>query len=126
MIGTSQIKESLSRVVCHKCGKPLENSHFSTITSAPVALVAYVVCSECHAQSIVTLTTSGAGSVPLISDLQGSELKKFIGLKSVTYDEILDLHVALKKESVWNLLQKKEKSLEKAQKSSDQIEKSRQ
>jgi hypothetical protein len=126
MMETKQIRESLSRVVCYKCGKPLENSRFSTITSAPVALVAHVVCSECHAQSIVTLTTLGAGSVPLISDLRGSELKKFIGLKSVTYDEILDLHAALKKESIWNLLQKKEKSLEKVQKNSERKDRSQQ
>jgi hypothetical protein len=68
----------------------------------------------------------GAGAVPLISDLQGSELKKFIGLKSVTYEEILDLHVALKKESIWNLLQKKERSLVKGPKNLEHKDKSQQ
>ena len=39
------------------------------------------------------------------------EFKKFIGAKNVSYDEVLDLHIALKKETIWNLLQKKEKKI---------------
>ncbi|KKS02864.1 MAG: hypothetical protein UV25_C0023G0001, partial [candidate division WWE3 bacterium GW2011_GWB1_42_41] len=54
--------------------------------------------------------------VPVQSDLKGTEFKKFVGIKSVSYDEVLDLHLALKKERIWNLLQKKEKNLVKPRK----------
>ena len=72
--------------------------------------VAHAVCPKCKAESMVTITPTGNGIVPVQSDLKGTEFKKFVGIKSVSYDEVLDLHIALKKERIWNLLQKKEKN----------------
>lgn len=86
---------------------------FVPITEAPVAWVAYAVCPTCEAESMVTITPTGNGIVPVQSDLAGWEFKKFLGAKPVSLDEILDLHSALKKENIWSLLQKKEKNSEK-------------
>lgn len=105
------ILENLQRTFCYKCGASLETAEIVPISNeASVAWVAHAVCPKCKAESMVTITPTGNGIVPVQSDLKGTEFKKFVGLKSVSYDEVLDLHVALKKEGLWNLLQKKEKS----------------
>ena len=88
-----------------------------TITEAPIAFVAHAVCSKCQAESMVTITSAGGGVTPLISDLNIAEFKKFIGTKSVSYDELLDLHKMLSKKDIWSLLEKQDMSLAKRQKS---------
>jgi len=124
MLEPKYIKESLARIMCHKCGARLEGAELVPVTEAPIALVAHVVCANCQAQSMVTITTAGAGTMPLISDLVGSEIKKFVGLDKITYDEILQFHEDLKGKSIWKLLQKEGKSLAKKQKASGKIQKS--
>ena len=103
------IIENLQKTFCYKCGTSLEGAKLITITEAPIALVAHAVCAICKAESMITITPTGSGSVPVQSDLTGEEFKKFIGAKAVSYDELLDLHLALKKKDIWNLLAKKEK-----------------
>jgi len=80
---TNYIKDYLQKTLCYKCGASLERAKLETITEA------------------------------LISDLNVTEFKKFISAKSVSYDELLDLHKMLLKKDLWSLLDKKEKSLEK-------------
>lgn len=107
------ILENLQRTFCYKCGASLETAEIVPISNeASVAWVAHAVCPKCKAESMVTITPAGSGTVQVQSDLTGSEFKKFIGAKNVSYDEVLDLHIALKKETIWNLLQKKEKKQE--------------
>ena len=106
------IAENLQKTYCPKCGSSLEGAQLVTISEAPIALVAHAVCPVCKAESMVTITPAGSGTVQVQSDLTGSEFKKFIGAKNVSYDEVLDLHIALKKETIWNVLQKKEKKQE--------------
>lgn len=114
---TDYIKEYLQRTYCYKCGASLDGAKLETITEAPIAFVAYAVCDKCQAESMVTITSAGGGGTPLISDLNVTEFKKFMNAKSVSYDELLDLHKLLSKEELWNLLDKKEPSLEKKPKS---------
>jgi ribosomal protein L40E len=114
---TNYIKEYLQKTYCYKCGASLERAKLETITEAPIAFVAHAVCSKCQAESMVTITSAGGGVTPLISDLNVIEFKKFIRAKSVSYDELLDLHKMLLKKDIWNLLDKKERSLEKKPKS---------
>ena len=105
------ILENLRKTLCYKCGTSLERAEIVPISSeASIAWVAHAVCPKCKAESMVTITPTGNGIVPVQSDLKGTEFKKFVGIKSVSYDEVLDLHLALKKERIWNLLQKKEKN----------------
>lgn len=115
MLENTYVKEHLKKTVCYKCGNSLESATLQKITEAPMALVTHAICSHCQAESMVTVTTNGTGVVPILSDLSVTEFKKFIGAKSVTNDEVLEIHKLLKKENIWNLLQKKEKYLEKKQ-----------
>lgn len=116
MFETKFIAENLQKTYCPKCGASLERAELVTISEAPIALLAHAVCAVCKAESMVTITPAGSGSVQVQSDLTAEEFKKFLGAKNVSYDEILDLHVALKKDSLWNLLEKKEKKSEDNQK----------
>ena len=115
MLEKKFITENLQKTLCHKCGSNLSGAKLVTITEAPIALIAHAICPICSAESMVTITSAGSGSMPIQSDLTGEEFKKFVGLKPLNYDELLDLHLALKKEKIWNLLQKKEKNLENQQ-----------
>jgi hypothetical protein len=116
MLEKKFILENLQRATCYKCGTSLEGAKLVTITEAPIALVAHAVCPICKAESMITITPTGSGVVPVQSDLTGTEFKKFIGAKAVSYDDILDLHTALKKKNIWNLLAKKENKQEKKSK----------
>jgi hypothetical protein len=113
MLEKKYITENLQKTYCYRCGASLEGAKIVTITEAPVAIVAHAVCPVCSAESMVTITQTGSGIIPVQSDLTGLEYKRFMGTKPVSYDELLDLHVALKKGNLWNLLQKKENNLEK-------------
>ncbi len=108
MLENKLIKEYLQKNYCYKCGSSLESARLETVTDAPIALIAYAVCSKCEAESVVTISSSGSGVTPLISDLNVTEFKKFMNLKSVTTDELLDLHKEIKKKGLCNLLDKKE------------------
>jgi hypothetical protein len=116
MIEQKIIIENLQKTYCYKCGTSLEGAKLVTITEAPIALVAHAVCVVCKAQSMITITPAGSGTMPVQSDLSGEEFKKFIGAKNVSYDELLDLHLALKKKTIWNLMDKKDKKSEKPSK----------
>ena len=74
------------------------------ISELPVALIAHVACPYCAAESMITITIAGSGTVPVVSDLSGAEVNKFISAKSATIDELLDLHKMLKRKSVCKLL----------------------
>ena len=109
MLEKKFILENLQKTYCYRCGTSLEGAKLITITEAPIAMVAHAVCTICKAESMITITPAGSGIVPVQSDLSGEEFKKFIGAKAVSYDELLDLHLVLKKKKVWNLLAKKDK-----------------
>jgi ribosomal protein S27AE len=109
MLEQRYIKEHLERSSCHKCGSSLGGAKLSTISDAPVALVAHAVCPNCRSESMLTITPAGSGIVPLVSDLTGPEIKKFLACTPVSYDDVLNIHKILKKDSIWNLLLKKEK-----------------
>lgn len=113
MLGKRQILENLQGTVCPKCGASLSSAHIDTIFEAQSSFVAHAVCSSCRASSMVTVTPTGSGTVPINSDLAGFEFKKFIAQRSVSYEDVLDLHLILKKEKLWNLMHKKEKKQEK-------------
>lgn len=116
MVEKKFITENLQKTFCYKCGASLEGAKLVQISEAPIAFIAHAVCQNCRAESMLTITPAGLGAVPVETDLTGEEFKKFIGQKAVSYDELLDLHKALKKESIWSLLQKKEQTLENQQK----------
>src|SRR3989338_3413855 len=101
MLEQKFIKEHLERTFCYKCGSSLEEAKLITITEAPIAMIAHAVCPKCQAESMVTITATGSGASPLVSDLTGEEFRKFLNEGSVTYDDLLSLHKSLAKESIW-------------------------
>lgn len=113
MLENTHIREKLQKAFCPKCGASLEGAIIVPITSMPIASVVHTTCAVCKTQSMVTITHTGSIIMPVQTDLMGDEFNKFLGTKPVGYDELLDLHVALKKEKLWKLLQKKEKNSEK-------------
>lgn len=122
----SYIQENLGKTHCYKCGTSLDKAKIVELTDAPMTFVAHAICQKCAAESVVSISTMGIGAVPLLSDLSGVEVASFLKRKNVSYDELLDLNAALKKENIWNLLHKSEKSSVKKQKASEKIEKSQQ
>lgn len=113
MLEKKQILENLQGTVCPKCGASLSSATIDTVFEAQSSYVAHAVCSSCLSSSMVTVTPTGSGTVAINSDLEGFEFKKFISQRSVSYEDVLDLHLLLKKENIWNLLHKKEKKQEK-------------
>jgi len=116
MFETRYIKEHLERTYCYKCGTSLEGAKLVTISEAPVAIIAHAVCPKCQAESMVTITTAGTGTTPIVTDLKADEIKKFLAAKNVSYDDLLNLHKLLEKETLWKLLQKSETNSESNQK----------
>ena len=116
MVEKQYIQEHLAKTFCYKCGMSLNGANVVPISEIPVAIIAHVTCLKCNAESIITVTMSGVGIMPIVSDLMGGELRKFVGAKNVSYDELLDLHQILKRKNLWNLLRIQEKSLERKQK----------
>ncbi|HLB51404.1 hypothetical protein A3F07_03985 [candidate division WWE3 bacterium RIFCSPHIGHO2_12_FULL_38_15] len=116
MFENRYIKEHLERTYCYKCGTSLEGAKLVTISEAPIAIIAHAICPKCQAESMVTITTAGTGTTPIVTDLKADEIKKFLAAKNVSYDDLLNLHKLLEKESLWKLLQKTEPNSEKNQK----------
>lgn len=107
------ITDTLQRAICPKCRASLESAEVYTITQAPTSLIAHATCLNCQTASMVTITTAGTGLMPIKSDMQGDEFRRFADLEAVNYEDVLDLHEDLKKENLWNWLHKKEKLQEK-------------
>ena len=100
----------------------MEGAEFTTVSEVPVALIAHAKCPHCSAESMITITVAGNGMAPLVSDLQAYEIKKFIGAKIISYDEILSLHKLVQKTSICKLVHNLEKKQAKEQKASDNKE----
>ena len=115
---------NLDKVSCYRCGSSLEGADILVIAETPFALVAHSTCPSCGAQSMVTVTPSGVGSVPLVSDLEPQEINRFLKMDMISYDEILDLHKELKGTGICKLMQEQENSLVKKQKMLEKKEKS--
>jgi hypothetical protein len=114
MIEQEYIKSKLADTRCYKCGATLEGSTFALLNDKmPLVTIGHVVCDKCQSQSMVTLTMAGNATMPMMTDLESGEIIKFSQLPEISYTELLDLHRALKKESLCKLMQKPEKHLEK-------------
>jgi|GEM_PF-2407750 hypothetical protein len=112
MVEQDYIKSKLADTRCYKCGVSLKDSTFAVLNDKlPLITIGHVICSGCQSQSMVTLTMAGNATTPMMTDLVSEEVVKFTKLKEIAYTELLDLHQALKKESLCKLLRKSEKTL---------------
>ena len=118
------IKEHLIKTFCYKCGSSLDGANIVPISEASVAVTAHVTCPNCKAESMITITLGGSGAQPITTDLTPEELKSFFGQKEITADDLIELHLLIKKGQVWSLLQKNEQNLVKKAKKSEKKENS--
>lgn len=112
MLEREYLRNKLAEAKCYKCGTTLEGSVFAVLNDMPLMTIGHAVCSKCQSQNMVTLAITGNTSSPMESDLVSEEVAKFASMPKISYTELLDLHQALKKESLCKLLRKKERSLE--------------
>ncbi len=113
MILSTNLKIHLSKAFCPKCGSSLDTAKLVPLTEMPLGVLAHAVCIKCKSENMVRITSMGAGVMPLVSDLQGTEVKKFVNTGNVSFGEIIELHKKLSKESICNLLRNKEQRSEK-------------
>lgn len=114
MVEREYIKNQLAVTNCYSCGQTLDGSIFALLNdSMPLVTIGHAVCAKCQSQNMVTLTMGGNTAVPMQSDLIGEEVVKYADMPEISYLELLDLHRALKKESLCKLLHKSEKNLAK-------------
>ncbi len=116
MIEARHLKKHLSKTYCSKCGSALDTAELVPISELPLAVIAHAVCGKCKSENMITITSAGTGVMAMASDLTSEEVQKFVSAKNVSLDEVLDLHKKLKRNSVCNLLRKKEHNLVKKQK----------
>lgn len=116
MLEHTHLKTFLSKAYCRRCGTSLDTADLVPISEMPLGLVAHAVCISCKSENMVTITTLGAGVLPLTSDLSAKELKRFVHLDNVSYEDVLALHKKLRKDSICKLLQKKEQNTVRIQK----------
>ncbi len=110
MIEREYINNQLAETKCYKCGEPLTDSVFALLNNTmPLITIGHAVCAKCQSQNMVTLAMGGNSSAPMPSDLLSGEIVKFSTMPQISYTELLDLHQALKKESLCKLLHKSEK-----------------
>lgn len=105
------IKERLIKTICYKCGASLDGANVVPISELPIALTAHVTCKHCQAESMVTITLNGVGTLPVVTDLKPEEIKDFFGQTPVTASDVLEVHKLAKQRKLWNLLQKREQNL---------------
>ncbi len=109
MLEREYIKSKLAETRCYKCNETLSGSVFAALNNMPLVTIGHAVCSKCQSQNMVTLTMAGNTVTPMESDLVSEEVTKFASLSQISCMELLDLHQALKKESLCRLLHKLEK-----------------
>lgn len=107
------VKEHLIKAFCYKCGASLDGADVVPIADMHIFTTAHVTCRNCQAESMLTITPNGGGVLPIATDLTPEEIKTVFSKDPISSDEVINVHKALKKEKIWNLLQQKEVSLEK-------------
>lgn len=108
MVDKHHLKNHLSKAFCSKCGNTLATADLVPVTQLPLATVAHAICVSCDSANMITITSMGTAVMPVISDLTKNEILKFAKARSMAVEDVLNLHKKLKKETLWNLLQKKE------------------
>ncbi len=113
MTENNHLKNFLSKAFCSKCGSSLDTAKLVPLGELPLAVVAHATCDKCKSENMITITSMGAGVMPLVSDLTANEIQKFVDAPSVSYKDVLKIHKKLQRDSICSLMHKKDKNLEK-------------
>jgi hypothetical protein len=83
---------------CDKCGNPYSIGDLEIIQETPISSIIHFGCSNCKASHIATfLKPMGMSNrVPINTDLEVEEIKKFAKMEETSTDEILQLYLYLK------------------------------
>lgn len=83
---------------CDKCGSAYSVDDLEIIQDTPISSIIHFSCSSCKASHIATfLKPMGMSSrVPVNTDLEISEIKKFAKRNETSAEEILELYLYLK------------------------------
>jgi hypothetical protein len=86
---------------CDKCGNAYSIGDLEIIQENPISSIIHFSCSNCKASHIATfLKPMGISNrVPINTDLQVEEIKKFAKRKEISTEEILQLYLYLKSNS---------------------------
>jgi ubiquitin C-terminal hydrolase len=110
MLKKEFIKQQLSKGKCYKCGNGLLEANQENLNSTPTASIMHLKCKNCQANSVVTVTFTGLSVIPLITDLETKEIKRFSTKEPLENKDLINLHKKLRKKDIWNLLQIKEQN----------------
>jgi len=86
---------------CDKCGNAYSIGDLEIIQETPISSIIHFSCSNCKASHIATfLKPMGVSSrVPVNTDLEIEEIKKFARREETSTEEILQLYLYLKANS---------------------------
>jgi len=85
---------------CPFCGKQYDLSSLRVISERPQGLLAHLTCSVCRGSIITFVSVSAMGTVTatgVATDLAEDEVLKFEKGKTVSADEVIEIHELLKK-----------------------------
>lgn len=89
--------ENIARY-CDKCGKAYDVNDVEILQNTDYSIIIHFSCKNCKARHLATfIRPLGVSSrMPVNTDLSIQELAKFAGKRSVSSNDILDVHESLK------------------------------
>lgn len=87
---------------CDKCGKPYDVDDVEILQQNDYSVIIHFACSNCKARHLATfIKPLGITSrIPVNTDLSIEELGRFAGKHSVSLNNELDVHEALKEDNI--------------------------
>jgi hypothetical protein len=94
---------------CPSCNRKHKNLKTRVLSQNDGKTTLHITCEHCQISTLVLISESALGlvSIGMMIDLEESEVRNFIKKDSITDDEIIEVHRAMKKE----FGEKKEKSV---------------
>ncbi|HPQ79067.1 MAG TPA: hypothetical protein PLG47_01280 [Candidatus Dojkabacteria bacterium] len=91
--------DSIARF-CDKCGTPYTVDDINIVQNTGMSTIIHFSCHNCKSKHIATLVSSLGVTqrVPLNTDLDETEISRFLSKKSFTTQDILDVYEELKKQ----------------------------
>ena len=83
---------------CNRCGAPYSLNDFNIIKSTKTSTIIHFTCSKCKAEHIANISKRGdLQRVPMLTDLHSfNEVSKFVKMKRIPLNEVLDLYNSFK------------------------------
>ena len=93
--------ESVARF-CDKCGTPYTVDDLNIVQNTGASTIIHFSCHNCKSKHIATLVSplGVTQRVPVNTDLEESEMQKFLSQNSFSSQDVLDVYEELKKEKL--------------------------